>query len=277
MENRVVMAAIVTFNPQIERLKENIEAVRDQVELLLVFDNGSKNVEEIEKIIGASGILLIKNKKNLGIAGALKAILEYAAEHQIPWVLSLDQDSVVFSDLVLNYRKYMDMPGAGMLTCHIQDRNFKSQSVLQDTVQECKTCITSGSIISVDAYTHTSGYDEYMFIDGVDFDICFSLAEKNFKIYRIPYIGLLHEVGHGKNVKFMGRKWIVYHEPAWRQYYIGRNWIYLNKKHRRLFPRKTMVKQIIKDIVVIIGYENNRADKLKNYIKGLKDGLAITM
>ena len=45
------IAGIVTYNPELLRLKENIEHVICQVDMLLIYDNGSKNSNDIESII----------------------------------------------------------------------------------------------------------------------------------------------------------------------------------------------------------------------------------
>ena len=44
-------AGIVTYNPEIERLQENLKAASKQVDFVLIYDNASKNIDEIEKVI----------------------------------------------------------------------------------------------------------------------------------------------------------------------------------------------------------------------------------
>ena len=46
-----ILAGIVLFNPDIERLKQNAAAILPQVDCLLAVDNGSTNLEEIEKAL----------------------------------------------------------------------------------------------------------------------------------------------------------------------------------------------------------------------------------
>ena len=40
-----ICAGIVLYNPEIDLLKKNIEAIADQVDCIYLFDNGSKNHE----------------------------------------------------------------------------------------------------------------------------------------------------------------------------------------------------------------------------------------
>ena len=56
-----------------------------------------------------------------------------------------------------------------------------------------------------------------MFIDKVDFDICYSLRDKGLRIIKIDFDGLLHEVGHGKEISIFGIKKTVFNHPAWRR------------------------------------------------------------
>ena len=43
-----IAGGIILYNPDLKRLKENITAVINQVELLFIVDNGSKNINLIE-------------------------------------------------------------------------------------------------------------------------------------------------------------------------------------------------------------------------------------
>ena len=88
-------AGIVTYNPDIERLNENILAIYKQVRVVFVVDNGSNNIDQIEKICSVKkNTYLIKNNKNLGIASALNRIMCQAKNAGASWCLLLDQDSI---------------------------------------------------------------------------------------------------------------------------------------------------------------------------------------
>lgn len=131
-ENKVItrddlIVGIVTFNPEIDRLKENIIAVSKQASSIVVVDNRSENFAEIETLIAKvvsprdgvnneSGlrVKILRNEKNEGIAAALSQIMGYADEKAYKWVLTLDQDSVIEPGLinvylnVVNDSKYAD-------------------------------------------------------------------------------------------------------------------------------------------------------------------------
>lgn len=60
-----IYAGIVSYNPDLLRLKENISSIQKQVPVIL-FDNGSRNIIAIQKLISdLSEVQLIRSKKIL--------------------------------------------------------------------------------------------------------------------------------------------------------------------------------------------------------------------
>jgi len=271
-----ILAGIVTYNPDIIRLKENIEAVINQVQSILIFDNASSNFQKISELVELySTVTIIRSTDNLGIASALKEIMQYGERNSYDWILTLDQDSIVRENLIKTYKSYLNIKSVGMLTCLIEDRNFKSEKIDLSEYEEVPYCITSGSLTNVFAYNNVAGYDDDFFIDCVDFDICYQLREKKFKILRINYNGLLHEVGHGCNKKFLFENIVVYNESSLRRYYIARNTIWLSKKHPKLFPFYIAISKELKELIRILFYEKDRICKLKSWLIGIRDGLIM--
>lgn len=63
------IAGIVLYNPDLGRLKENIESICKQVDKVILIDNGSDNIREIEDLIKEYlNCILLKNGENMGIA-----------------------------------------------------------------------------------------------------------------------------------------------------------------------------------------------------------------
>lgn len=95
-----IYAGIVSYNPDLLRLKENISSIQQQVPVI-VFDNGSRNIIAIQKLISDfSEVQLIRSKKNIGIAAALNQLMQWGYENKFDWMLSLDQDSVCEKNFV---------------------------------------------------------------------------------------------------------------------------------------------------------------------------------
>lgn len=270
-----VLCGIVTYNPEEKLLQENIERICRQVDGIIVFDNASVDFSFSEKILrSGKDIIFFREKENKGIAYALKYIMEYARKKRYDWVLTLDQDSLAEPELIRRYAGFEKEAGIGAMTCIIQDRSSgfcdAHSGADYDTV-EC--CITSGCLMNVNAYFKTRGYDEWLFIDQVDFDICYALREAGYKIIRINYQGLWHEVGHGRIVHIFHKEYKIFNHPAWRRYYMTRNGVYIARKYRKLVPCTRRILKEIRDILLVFLYENEKMKKLKMSITGLIEGL----
>lgn len=271
----VVCAGIVLFNPDIERLLENLNHIRNQVSQLILVDNGSKNIGEIKKsILCEPKIVLIENNHNMGIAFALNQILEFAKANDYKWFLTLDQDSIANYNLISEYERfindYEEKNLIGCLTCNIVDRNFDGHYQTK-MHEEIDYCITSGSLMNLTNTVNINGYDNSMFIDKVDCDICINLRKHGYKIIRINYNGLLHEIGHAKQISLGFRKWELYNHNSFRRYYMCRNASYLLKKYHNGYVLKIFAKEIFQLVLVLI-FECNRKEKLVKGISGFIDG-----
>ena len=272
------LSAITTYNPDPSRLEENLRALLPQTDFLLITDNGSANFADIKALAGklchdaGTELELIQNEKNLGVARALWQIMDFAEGNGFDWVLTLDQDSVAAPELIEHYLEYASYPSAGALTCVIKDRNFTES--FPDTAAPVDKCITSGCFMSTEAYKKTPGYNPELFIDKVDFDICCALRRAGYEIICVPYEGLLHEVGHAKNVSVAGRGTVVFGQPAWRRWYSARNGIYIARKYGYESTAKALAREL-KDVLAVFIYEDDRAAKLKAGIKGIAAGFKM--
>lgn len=273
------LAGIVTYNPNLKRLEENISAIIHQVHEILIFDNSSVNVEQIELLIkGYKSVFLVKSNSNIGVSGALSHLMKYAKKSETDWIITLDQDSVCAHGLIDRYCERLSCD-IGIITCEITDRNIKHKTKNSNLKNESNDvyvdyCITSGSFINVKAYSEISGFDQQMFIDKVDFDLCLQFRKQGYLILKINFMGLLHEVGKSQTRHFLGFGFVVYnHEPI-RRYYMSRNAIYLAKKHAELSVPYELLREL-KRIFLVLMFENRKFKKLHYSIMGLVDGFSM--
>ena len=269
-----IIAGIVLYNPDISRLKENIEAIISQVDKLVLVDNGCQT-DDYEQVSRDQRIVVLKHDKNLGIATALNTILRYANEHGYDWALTLDQDSVAPSNLVEVYKSVI--PGKerlGMVCCKIHDRNFTMQreESLPQEDEYIDQCITSASMVNVKAWQDVGGFDDQMFIDSVDFDFCIMLRKRGWKIFKTYKTQLLHEVGHSKVVMIFGKEYLALNHSPFRYYYIVRNTIYEGRKHDFLFRS---LLRVARAFWTVIKFEDMKSQKLKRMLKGFVDGFCM--
>lgn len=280
MNNEIIGAGIVTYNPDIKRLQENIAAIAPQVTGIVIVDNGSANVEEICRLIeGREEISMVWNEENQGIARALNQIVQFAEEKDWKWVLTIDQDSVCEPELITTYRKYMDFDQVAMITCLFRDRNFGIQQEYEfsEEYRYAERCITSGCLTKIAPCLEVGGFDENMFIDYVDFDMCYMLKEHGYQILQTSYRGVLHELGSAERKVFFGREVIVTNHSPGRRYYYSRNLVYFIRKHSGYVSKRRYYTKLYGRLGVVLFYEKNKWKKLREGFRGIADGYRMPL
>lgn len=272
----MIIAGIVLFNPNITRLNENINSVINQVDKVVLINNASSNFNDVITCISNyKKCYLINNDSNLGIATALNQLVNYAYKQGCDWVLTLDQDSVCKPNLLNYYKEYINAEKVAMMSCLIKDRNFslEEDQGCNGEFDYIKTCITSGSFLNVKRCMEVGGFDNKMFIDRVDTDMCYTLREHGYKVIKVNYLGLLHEVGYKTRTKrILGKEVVIFNHSAFRSYYIIRNAIYFVRKHKKYINVRRTYFSAYRRILVFIFFEDDKWKKFKASIRGLIDG-----
>ncbi|HEY5525405.1 MAG TPA: glycosyltransferase family 2 protein [Clostridium sp.] len=269
------VAGIVLYNPDLKRLKENINAIYSQVSKIVLIDNASDNIDEVENLYkGYKNIVIEKNTQNKGIARGLNQIVQFAEKEGYDWVLTLDQDSVSPNNLIEEYTKYLYIEKLAIVSPIIIDRNrdYGNESCVlleNNKYSFIDTCITSASLINVSVCRKLNCFDEIMFIDGVDFDYCKRVVLNGYKIIRANAVSLIHEIGHIKIRKFLFWNVIVRNHSAFRKYYIARNILYFDNKYRKPGSRFTAYLRVLKLGLVTLLYEEDKINKIMAIAKGV--------
>lgn len=270
-----VFAGIITFNPDIFRLRECISSIMFQVDQVVIIDNFSKNIMEIKKLSNTlnDNITIICNDNNSGVANALNQLFSWGDENGYKYVLTLDQDSKCPNQIISILKSYICRDKVAVVGPQIYDRNKGETICNKEGYTEVDNCITSGSMSSIDAWKNIGGFDEWMFIDGVDFDYCFRLRQDGYKIYQINNIVLEHQIGNIQIRHFLFCKVVVRNHSSFRKYYIARNIIYFDKKNKhKKIPLKATIR-VMKQMLLVVLYEKQKMEKLKRLCDGFCDGM----
>lgn len=266
-----ICVGIVLYNPNLDRLKANIDSIVRQVDTIFFQDNGSGNIFEIEKLLKSyQKVTLLGNDKNKGIAWALNRLCEKSIIEGYEWILTLDQDSVCPDNMIQRYKTYLDE--ADMLCPKIIDRNYGLLDGSNIKTEYVKECITSGCLLNLKVWKEINGFDEAMFIDGVDFEFCYRMKQAGLKILRVNDVILYHEIGNITIRRFFGLNVLVKNHSAFRKYYIAKNIIYMARKKKNIFLILKGILQEIKLLGIVILYEDDKLDKIRNINKGIRDG-----
>ena len=262
-----ICAGIVTYNPNIDRLRENYLHIRDQVDVIVICDNGSGNLNEIKEILDEKDVTICLGE-NKGIATALNKLCQYAYENNYEWIMTLDQDSVCPQGMVdeLARHCYANVALVGPRIVYEGYEEYSAKFVRE--IEDVEWVITSGSLTNTNVWKTIGGFDDLLFIDKVDTDYGIRANKAGYKVRRNNIVVLNHELGNMQCRKLFGRTVYVTHHNPTRIYYQCRNTIYLSQKIGLRNPTVETGKIITK----IILYEGNKVEKLKNAFKGICDG-----
>lgn len=262
---------IVTYQPDLTRLQENLKAAADQLQRgpILIVDNGSDNIANIRTIAdGISTITLIQNPSNLGIATALNQLCRKAQELGCEWLVTLDQDSVIQSGMLEEFSHYTSQQDLGIICPRIEDRHLGRQHTrLTSGTEYISHAITAGNMVRLTAWEAVGGFTEALFIDGVDFDFCLKLREGGWQILRANNVCLVQEMGHGRRIAlpFHHQMSVLNHSPQ-RLYYITRNYLWIGRQHHQ---RLHWTIEVAKRMFIVLCFEKQKWQKLRFMLKGI--------
>lgn len=266
------LAGVVLYNPCINRLKDNINSIYNQVECIICINNNSKNYKDIEALLNEyRKVILINNDNNMGMGYALNQIVKWGIENNYKWAITLDQDSICPNNIIDEYSKYINIEKMAIITPVIEDANRNNESNYLkefEFIENPEDVITSGSFISLDICKRIGYFNEKMFIDFIDIEYNNRIINEGYKIIRINYIKLFHEIGKIKEYRI--GKWTIScsNHNAIRRYYMARNRLYYKEKY---FGKISFYKEIVRLILGVLKVwilEEDKFEKTKATIKG---------
>ena len=276
-----VAAIIVSYNPD-SNLFDSINLLLNQVEKVIIVDNGSKEkyVKYI-KSINEDKIEIILNKENLGIATALNIGVRKALENGYEWILTMDQDSKASPDMVKKmfnvYNSINREERKDILSIFPNFVDERIQSIEENSnmnsYEYVDADITSGNLLRKEVFEKVGFFDDSLFIDLVDSDFCMRLNEKGIKMIKIRDAVLYHSLGESKTIKGILGSFNTSNHSALRRYYMTRNRFYIWEKYKGLnsFTLNRDKKLFKKEFVKIILGEKDKVNKIKMVLRGYKD------
>lgn len=275
IENRVC-AIIVSYNDP-SALSLNLDALKNQVEMIIVVDNGSREPTQkyLAGLIQNSKIHLLRLDENLGVGKALNEGVKIAQLRGFDWILTLDQDSrpcdnMVEKLLVGAHSHAKNKVGiiAPRLVSKTQKNKIASDRILSYS-------ITSGNLINTNLYNSIGYYNEKYFIDSVDFDFSLRVREGGYSIVEIGGACLIHDIGSHEGGNWISRVLgLTLHSPL-RRYYMIRNHFFLTKQFWNKFPYLIAKKNISLIVLLfkIFIFERQRCENVRMVKLGLVDYL----
>ncbi|MBL8213549.1 MAG: glycosyltransferase [Bryobacterales bacterium] len=255
-----VAAVIVTYHPP-ATLPTLVNAIRSQVGRVLVIDNAPRSCE-------LRDVDVISNPSNLGQAAALNQGCEWAQRNGFPWVLFLDQDTVVLPDLISGLAAGWQ-PGVALIGAGRQGVHKGSGT------RDVPFVITSGSLLWLNAFAAVGPFRSDFFIDWVDHEYCWRLKTKGWRVLLSLRPGVVHQWGNPERVHLLGIPIWIENYPPLRRYYIVRNWVYVCTRYAARLPGYSLLflGALVKQMTKVIVCEPRRREKARAAWLGLCDGL----
>jgi rhamnosyltransferase len=292
-----VCAVVITYQPQLDVLRQVLDSVGDQVGRVVVFDNASRGPDAVDfanlldETQRQQGAVVIRSPVNVGLGAAMNRTAEYARAAGFAYLLLLDQDSLLDPDMVATL---MDAcatlattrPVAAVGPQFSDRRNGHVAPFIKigfpinrklfggpGQVVPCDFLISSGSLLPLDALARIGGMDERLFIDNVDMEWCFRARHRGFELFGICDAHMRHSIGDTLRAAWLKPGGVMIHKPL-RLYYIMRNRVLLYRRPET--PAVWIAQDLPRLVLKFLGtavFIAPRRKYLRMMLHGLADGL----
>jgi rhamnosyltransferase len=241
-----IYAVLVTYNPDPACVASLAARLRDQVERLLVIDNGSANGTALAALCATlPAVTLLALASNTGIAHAQNAGVALARREGARYIVYFDQDSTPPAGFVTTLRASFDTLSARVRVAatvpvfrHARDGFYYPLILLRRFGLRTKIvpdgaggapfvvsmAISSGTFTSLAVLDDVGPMRDDFFIDYVDTEWCLRALARGYTFYAVPGASMLHAIGD-HTMPFL--RWRVPVHTAARRYYRIRNGFYM--------------------------------------------------
>ena len=278
-----ICGSVVTYHPD-AALGDRFSALAKRLPKWLIVDNASPDddLQRLRKL--ASGpVELVENPENLGVATALNQAARRAHALGFEWLLSFDQDSEpargFVAGLIDAYRADPDRARMAMLGTNFWVNNtdhdfFHCVDTGAKTLEQ-PTVITSGSLVSLRAWSRVGPFRDDLFIDGVDSEFCLRLRAHGFKVAATCIPLMRHNLGELRVHRVLWKQPRITHHSALRRYYMTRNAIVIARQYRDAEREWVMLslRALTVGFLGALFFERNKLKKLCATLLGAMDAL----
>lgn len=273
-----ILAIVITYFPDSEMLRRNVDAFRQSVSKVLVWENTPQPEASAYRFVEGPDIEYCGGLGNVGIPTALNYAWRYAREHGFDYVLTMDQDS-----RWTGFDQFLEATvGAKSFA---EDRSVWGPNAWPEFHPALYTTrdylITSGMLVPVAVLNAVGGWPETFKIDCVDMDFSYHCRHHGVTLYLVNR-GFLHQqFGSTKRVRSLRalflKKIDVTVYPARRWYGTLRNGIIMHKKYAD-FP----LRGYLHDWICVRGrhvllYEDHKLSKFYQMFRGIVAGMSYRL
>jgi rhamnosyltransferase len=279
---RDVAAVIPVYRPGAAGLTALVETLAATGMPVVVADDASPCTSDaLVRRVSDAGAIVVRHRRNAGIARSLNDGLRHAARAGAAWLLTVDQDSVLSADhvsrLLATARQAEAVLGRGRVGAvaagGIADASGALGYPVADVagIPTTHEVIQTGTIWSVDALVALGGFDESLGIDAVDAAACLGLRAAGLHIVVTPGLDVSHRIGEGRQVRILGRNVLSSGHSPERRTTIVRNRLRLFPGEFAQSPTHALrtIRRVAVNTALAVTVEDDRWAKAKASARGL--------
>lgn len=274
------MSVVPTFSPPAQFL-ELVTQLSKQSDMVVVSDDGSPCTSDdlLRRTAQLDRVEVIRHRGNAGIARGLNDGLGAAQRVGVPWLLTVDQDTMlgesyvgdifgVATDRVASGER-LGAIGAEVIEDASGPMNYRAS--MRNGPPTTEEVIQTGTLWSVEALDRIGGFDETMGMDAVDAAACLALRKEGFSIGLAPGLRVAHTIGRATSVNIGGRTVMVTGHSAQRRASMLRGRLRLFPAEFAESPRHAVrtIRRVVVNQSLGLVIEDQRWEKAKGTARGL--------
>ena len=291
----IVSGIIVAYHPVQDDLKALLSIISSQVDHLVLVDNTDILDPLLSSLATTYSAHYIALHQNMGIAYAQNVGADIAIKKNSDYLLFLDQDSMpktnLVSELLYEFKCHLDKGErvaavgprfedvrSGNISNFVSTKHgFPSRDRFESADKSSSFVnflISSGSLISVDAFEAIGGNRNNYFIDHVDTEWCFRAISKGFKLIGCNKPLMVHSIGDKVvTVNFGIKLHISYHSPL-RDYYMFRNTLLMLRDVKMsIVWRLFLLSRLLQFAIYFLIFAKEKRLRFRCILLGINHGL----
>lgn len=282
---KTVVALVTLFNPN-SAVAENIQKLSRQVSYVVLSDN-SPSADNSNLFAHIKNAVYVPNGENLGLSAAFNKCMNLQIVQKSDFIIFFDQDSSIndghINRLVSDFEHIEKITRIGMLGPVYFDTNKEMMSALpkgsaeiSDGCFSVSEIITSSMLTKYEILKTVGFWNETVFLDYADFDLCWRVKKASFVICQTCNIRLNHSLGKNAQEMFLPIK----NKYVLQSYWIPLRYYYQTRESIKLFWKKYVPRQWRKnflihntvEILMHLYYLPQKRERFLYFCKGLIDG-----
>lgn len=278
-EQERICAVVTAYFPD-AAFGQRLAHVLPQVDALVVIDNtpGGGCTKRLDSLFSQTQhATVIELGDNKGIATALNKGLDHALANHCSLMVSLDQDSVCYPDMIdtlMTVRNEVPIQTAVIGGNYFDARNGISKIPVSGNKNWIlqKTVITSGCMIETSIAKELGGFREDYFIDQVDHEFCLRMRAHGYAVAMTRKPVMSHSVGedNGPSIPVLG---ILPGQSPSRKYYVARNSLITIANHFHTDTTWCFIRlfRLVLSLPLTLVLEEHRLTNAKAFLLGCLD------